>query len=274
MSVSVAQRLTDNYRKDQESNNAKLLSTVDSELVYLLYTLNMIRHYRDIDIAKGASLDRAGRNVSEVRRTDNDAEYRRLIKVRIRANLSKGDIDTVSEIADALLGDSFVRVGETWSSTKYQNEPAGVYIRVKGLTTNPELRGEPVFLDGSNYLNGEILLDGGYDPAYDPAQDLSLAKVSLKRVMAGGVRLYWEIPEKAVTAVGISIVQLPAIRLRQVYPVPININHAVQKTLATRAAVNTIPSRLDGTHDLTGQLRLDALRDRIVHRVTVREVAA
>lgn len=274
MRFSLVDHLTDNYKKSPNSNNAKLLGIVDDELNLLAYTFRMIERYRDMDRARGLTLDRAGKNVLELRKTDKDEEYRRMIKVKIKANLSKGDIDTIADVAEALLGGGFVRVGETWSSPKYSNEPAGVYIRVKSLDTSPELRGEPVYLDGSYYLNGEKLLNGGYEALYDPTRDLELIKTSLKRVVSGGVRLYWEIPEKAVTVVGINIVQEPTIKLRQVYIVPIDIKQRARCIAASRAIVNDMAAKLDGAYSLAGQLKLDGRRERVAHKVSVREVVA
>ncbi len=200
MRFNLIERLTDNYKKGVASNNAKLLGLIDTELNYLIYVFKMVEHYRDMDRAIGTTLDRIGKNVLELRQSSNDEEYRRMIKVRIKANLSDGSINTISEVAGALLGDSFVRVGETWDNQKYGNEPAGVYIRTQALDTSLELRGNPVNLDGIYYLNGEKTLNGGYDVLYDPTNDLSLIKENLKQVLPGGVRLYWEIPEKVLTA--------------------------------------------------------------------------
>lgn len=274
MRFDLVDHLTDNYRKEPTSNNTKLLEIVGDELSFLAYTLEMIERYRNLDRARGLTLDRAGKNVLEMRKTVNDKEYRRMIKVKIRSNLSKGDINTIADIAEALLGESFVRVGETWSNAKYSNEPAGVCIRVKSLGTSPELRGKQVYLDGNYYLNGEKLLDGGYEVIYSPTEDLDLIKTSIKKVIAGGVRLYWEIPEKAITVTGVNITQIPTMRLRQDCNILIGVSQQARSIVANRTKVNNVLSRLDGTYSLAGQIKLDGYRERVAHKVSIKGVVA
>jgi len=209
MKIETVRRLTDNYKKNPESNNGKLLSLANDGLNELLYVFRMIERYRDIDNAKGLTLDRIGKNVSEQRRTEDDEEYRKCIKTRIGINRSDGDIESLGDIAESLLGDSFLGFRETWNIDKYKNEPAGLIIRARNITTAPELKGEPKRLSGDWFINGEYFLNGGYEhlEEYNPLEAIEYIRNALNRAKAGGVRLYWEIPEIAKTNINIAIQQ-------------------------------------------------------------------
>lgn len=121
-------RLTSNYDKDENSNIAKLYKIYASELEQIKNTLEKIKLYQDIDNATDRTLDRMGNNALEPRSTEDDEIYREFIKTKIIANLSKGDIETINQVATVLLGKSFRGVTETWNQEKYNNEPAGLAL--------------------------------------------------------------------------------------------------------------------------------------------------
>lgn len=125
------ERLTDNYNKHPDSNIGKLFSVIAKELEEVQQMLIDVKEYRDIDKAVGKLLDDIGKNVQEYRSTDNDELYRQLVKTKIIANLSQGDIETLNEVANVLLGDSFKGIVETWNKSIYNNEPAGLAITIK-----------------------------------------------------------------------------------------------------------------------------------------------
>lgn len=124
----VINRLPDNFNKDKNSINGKLHQIFIEQLQEVKDVLIDIKMCRDIDNAMGKTLDRIGNNVLELRNTEDDQLYRTFIKTKIIANLSKGDIETINQVATVLLGKSFRGVTETWNREKYNNEPAGLAL--------------------------------------------------------------------------------------------------------------------------------------------------
>lgn len=276
MRIETVKYLTDNYKKTPESNNAKLLGLADDGLNELLYVFLMIERYRDIDNAKGMTLDRIGKNVSEQRRTEDDEEYRKFIKTRIRINRSDGDIETLNDIAESLLGSSFLGFRETWNIDKYKNEPAGLVIRARNITTAPELRGEPKTLDGNWFLNGEYFLNGGYEylEEYNPFEVLDYIRDALNRAKTGGVRLYWEIPEIAKTLINIAIQQKAWRNVKKRSIFAFSIKQDAILNVKNRAIDDKFPFLLNGELDLDRATNLNGNRPKVVNKVAIREVAA
>lgn len=276
MRIETARHLTDNYKKAPESNNAKLLGLADDGLNELLYVFRMIERYRDIDTAKGVTLDRIGKNVSEQRRTEDDEEYRKFIKTRIRINRSDGDIETLNDIAESLLGDSFLGFRETWNIDKYKNEPAGLVIRARNITTAPELRGDSETLDGSWFLNGEYFLNGGYEylEEYNPMKAIEYIRDALNRAKTGGVRLYWEIPEIAKTIINIAIQQKAWQKVKKRNIFAFDIRQGAIFNVKNRAKDDKFPFLLNGELNLDGATRFNGNRPKIINKVTIQEVVA
>lgn len=63
-----------------------------------------VKLWDDIDKAKGAALDRIGKNYGVVRGTASDAIYRVMIKVKLLAMLAAGNLDTLILSAASLFG--------------------------------------------------------------------------------------------------------------------------------------------------------------------------
>jgi len=121
-----SEHLTDNYRKNEESNNYKLLDIDHQENKKIRDTIKLIEAWRDMDKAEGFTLDKIGKNVLELRENRPDPEYRKAIKIKIRGNLSAGLIEDLNAIAEILFEDNFVSVSETWYQEDYNFEPAAV----------------------------------------------------------------------------------------------------------------------------------------------------
>lgn len=151
--------LTDVYKKAEGSNINKYITLVAEQFDRLHEVFAAIESARIIDDAFGFSLDEIGKNVGEPRLGQNDEQYREALKVALRANLSKGDLNTVISMARALYGQDVLSISETWNIERYDYEPAGLVMVV-----------ESTMNEGVN-LNFQLL----------------------KRVMAVGVRLYIEV---------------------------------------------------------------------------------
>lgn len=173
MHNKLIERLTDNYSKDLESNVGKLFIIVGDELEELEELFSKIYDSRDIDKAEGRSLDRVGNNVQQLRWDTDDEFYRQLIKTKIIANLSIGDIETINEVANVLLGEGYKGVEETWNKSRYDFEPAGLEITITNLNR-------------------------------------TIPFVAVERVTAAGVGLYWVLElkpdmDRVYIAAGLSI---------------------------------------------------------------------
>lgn len=86
-----------------ETNIGKLLSLFAWGLDSVQEQAELVKEWDDIDKAEGAVLDRYGANFGVKRESSNDRIYRITIKVKMLAELSGGDIDTIIEAASSLL---------------------------------------------------------------------------------------------------------------------------------------------------------------------------
>lgn len=125
-------RLPERFRKENNLN-----------LYYVLYGgygeieagFKTIKDSRDIDKATGETLDKLGSNVGQIRLGEDDELYRLLIKTRIIANLSIGDIPTINYVMSALLKDVFLGLQEVWNYKDYLHEPAAIKLKLGVLTS-------------------------------------------------------------------------------------------------------------------------------------------
>ena len=93
--LKMLEKLTGAYTKDPDSLIGKLFQLFASALWGVEDTLQVIAVWRGIDNAKGATLDRMGRNFGVRRDGADDRFYRLMIKVKVTALLSGGDVDTI-----------------------------------------------------------------------------------------------------------------------------------------------------------------------------------
>lgn len=103
MFEEILKKLLSVYDKRPTSNIAKLLRILSDQLEDIKGTFNLIDEWRDIDKAKGKTLDLIGTNVNQWRGTSTDEIYRILIKSKIARGLSTGDINTIIEILSTAL---------------------------------------------------------------------------------------------------------------------------------------------------------------------------
>lgn len=120
-------RLPERFRK---SNNLKLYYVLYGGFDEVYRAFEDIRESRDLDKAYGMTLDKIGANVGQVRLDENDELYRQLIKVRIIANLSLGNIPTINKVLSVLTKDVYLGLREAWSESEYQNEPSKIIINL------------------------------------------------------------------------------------------------------------------------------------------------
>lgn len=124
----MVRRLPDTYNKEQESRITRLFRLVGQQVTELQRTLRTTERQRDIDQARGATLDAIGRNVSQGRGGLSDAAYRVMIKAKIARNLSPGDVDGIKHTVASMLNIQTDDVGvrQMWLATP--PEPAAVEV--------------------------------------------------------------------------------------------------------------------------------------------------
>lgn len=87
-----------------ETNIGKLFSLLADGLEVIHSNAELVREWDDLEKAEGKVLDRYGANVGVERGAASDALYRIFIRVKMLAQLSGGDWDTVIYAASELLG--------------------------------------------------------------------------------------------------------------------------------------------------------------------------
>ena len=127
------ERLPERFRKE---NNLKLYYVLYGGFDEVFAALDEIRMSRDLDKAYGATLDKIGANVGQFRLDEDDDLYRQLIKVRIIANLSLGNIPTINKVLSVLTKDVYLGLREAWDKKEYQNEPAKIVVNLSRSTEN------------------------------------------------------------------------------------------------------------------------------------------
>lgn len=127
------ERLPERFRKE---NNLKLYYVLYGGFDEVFAALDEIRMSRDLDKAYGKTLDKIGTNVGQFRLDEDDDLYRQLIKVRIIANLSLGNIPTINKVLSVLTKDVYLGLREAWDKTEYQNEPAKIVVNLSRSIEN------------------------------------------------------------------------------------------------------------------------------------------
>ena len=124
-------RLPERFRKPTNKDLYYVLYTQSYDEFY--ETLDSIEASRNIDKAKGKSLDHLGSNVGQFRIDEDDELYRLLIKTRIIANLSIGDIPTINEVMSVLVKEVYLGLEEVWPLDDDLNEPAAIKLHLGPL---------------------------------------------------------------------------------------------------------------------------------------------
>ncbi|MCE5168536.1 hypothetical protein LQV63_04305 [Paenibacillus profundus] len=122
-------RFTDAYNKQPDSNLGKLVSILHEQLQSVENTLETIQDWRDIDRARGTTLDRIGENVVQPRGQATDEVYRILLKSKVARNLSKTDVNTIIEVLALALDCDFseIRIEEKYMDPN-EPEPAALSL--------------------------------------------------------------------------------------------------------------------------------------------------
>lgn len=119
-------RLPERFRKP---NNKNLYYVLYGGFDDLLLAFDEVVESRNLDKAYGKTLDYLGANVGQFRQGEDDELYRNLIKVRIIANLSIGDIPTINHVMSVLCKDVYLGLMEGWvDEDLLYHEPAAIRL--------------------------------------------------------------------------------------------------------------------------------------------------
>jgi len=149
--------LTSAYNKLASSNIGKLFTILSTGYEEIHSTSQRVLNYRDIDQAKGYTLDKWGKNVGVARGGLPDSIYRIYIKTKLSSLISGGDINTVINSAATIFGIS------TYDVTVVEEFPSKITVSI------PE--------------NAVLVLGDEYDTR------VAVAREFLKKIIAAGINL-------------------------------------------------------------------------------------
>ncbi len=279
--MKLVKRLTDNYKKSPESNIGKLLSIIDFELARLKDTYKLIDSYRAIDNATGATLDNIGKNVLQERGGMDDITYRLFLKVKIRSNLSGGQIETINDIMTVILGDNYLGLREVWDNSTYSNEPAAFEIRFVNFfsdiaTQYADAENDLFFFDGEYYFDGTRKFDGGYTFDYSTWEPQIIATMQkymdvAEFIRAAGVRSWWCEPLGIETLINIennvTIIDKESAITDVLIANDVTISEQTE-------VINGATSQFNGMFYFDGSILFDGDRDFVINDVIITEVSA
>lgn len=119
--------LPERYRKP---TTEKVYYAIFDDRAKMRQAIWEVEQSRDIDKAYGKTLDKFGANVGQFRLDEDDDLYRQLIKVRIIANLSLGNIPTINKVLSVLTKDVYLGLKEVWDKEEYRHEPSKIVIEL------------------------------------------------------------------------------------------------------------------------------------------------
>ena len=96
--------LPDTYKKTENSNNYKILNTVQGVARQLKNDTLDIFNSLDIEQATGKTLDLYGDMLGQARGFATDEQYRVMIKSKITRNLMSGDLNSIIHAASLMFG--------------------------------------------------------------------------------------------------------------------------------------------------------------------------
>lgn len=135
--------LPDTYCKAEDSNNYKILNTVQSIATQLRNDTEDVFNSLDVEQAIGKTLDLYGNMLGQARGLATDEQYRILIKSKINRNLTSGDLNSVIHATALMFGckPSEIEIIETDkpATVKVTGLPYSI-INYTGLSVNQTLQ--------------------------------------------------------------------------------------------------------------------------------------
>ncbi|EAF5461902.1 hypothetical protein CPC87_06795 [Listeria monocytogenes] len=179
-------KLTDAFTKSEKSNIGKLFIIVDQQISVLTSALEKTEEWRDIDNAKGRTLNKLGENVGQDRGRATDEVYRVLIRGKVARNASDGTINkiiqAIAKSLDCNYNDIQI-INANDSNSSDEHEPAAIIIKKIPLSAL-----NAVGLSTSQFLQIiNSLKSGGVRVAYINLEgSFSFAKTQTEEVSDNG----------------------------------------------------------------------------------------
>lgn len=125
----IISKLTDVFVKDPNSNLGKLCSIMADQLRKVQETNKRVQQWKNIDLAKGTTLDMIGSNIGQPRGIATDEVYRIMIKSKVAVNFSTSDINTIIRVLSIALDSPYsdIRIEEMYTDTTTP-EPAAIKV--------------------------------------------------------------------------------------------------------------------------------------------------
>ena len=101
---NMLKRLTSNYNQSPSGNVYKLFSIISEEFRQIKATFDTILDWKNLDAAKGTTLDEIGVLVQELRNGQNDEQYRLKMRFKMARNKSTADINSIISSLSLILG--------------------------------------------------------------------------------------------------------------------------------------------------------------------------
>lgn len=136
MSINkLAKLLPDVFKKDGASNIGKLLLIFEDQIDHVRALLEKTATWRDIEKAKGSTLDELGANVGQFRGKSPDEVYRVLIRGKVARNCSDGTINKMLHALATSLNcpPSEIQIVSA-NETEDEKEVAAIIIKKAPLT--------------------------------------------------------------------------------------------------------------------------------------------
>ena len=116
------------FRKDQDSNNYKLLKVIDSEFTNIERIINDIKNAHFVDLAEGKSLDYIA-SLFNVKRKQNESDDH--FRARIKLAFSKiSDMATINDLKEIIAVTLQTETSRIKIEDRYDLEPALFYLYV------------------------------------------------------------------------------------------------------------------------------------------------
>ena len=169
-----------------KKNNLKLLKLISEGLDELELVFTTIDLWKDIDKAKGTTLDLIGKEIGQARGQATDEIYRLLIKGKMLSVSSKGDINTIIQIISTI----FEVEPSEFAITELYTEDRPAMLRIDKIPLESVLKAgvtgdELVFLIKQSVAGGVgldgIALDGTFEfsDKLETGSDIGFADVEM-----------------------------------------------------------------------------------------------
>lgn len=121
--------LTDAFAKSEKSNIGKLFIIVDEQITAIKTALERAEEWRDLDKAKGQTLDLLGDNISQLRGRATDEVFRVLIRGKAARNVSDGTVNRIVGALAKTLNCPHDQIHIVSSIEEEEDEPAAIIVK-------------------------------------------------------------------------------------------------------------------------------------------------